>query len=414
MHYGIVPHLYWGIYHPTLKQELTRRYGKTQADLVLRASHSYYRQTIASIKSPEQGPMFDYALLRASLLAAIYLGSKVLGKDFTPSPAEIAALFADATRNNAFMRSRAPRMRRFFTPEGQATVEHSALRSNMRSPIPAYGWAYTYMAGDGHDDFCLTVRRCGILRLYQEMGIPELMYAVCRFPNIWGELGGIKVKQSMCLGTGDPACRFHFTMLPKPEDEPTDEHEDKQKDINKQPFFALFVNWAKSLALKPKAKPEDAAASEPDADKSSDRESKSGDTDKAGDNAAESTDTVRSEEQPQTSDGNKTSEEQSDTSGTAESKSDATETDTQDTEAAVSEFTEDSETSDKTEGTSDSEDAEPEENDNAPAGADESADQESEDESKEASDTSDTETAPSPETQEEDAEQDNQETEHDD
>ncbi len=217
MQYGMTPFLMWNILAPDLRAELERRYGKEDAARVMKAAYPHFRQIVAGIEDPQQGRRYFWSLLRAGMLAAIYLATKILDDDIAPSPAECAALFADVVRRNGACQRLARRMRDDFTPMGQRRIQRDALMTQMRTKD--YGWNYVYSTGPAPGTYMVTYRRCGILRLYKELGVPELMGAACRFPDVWCELEGVELGRTMCLAEGDPCCDFQLRIIPDEKEE---------------------------------------------------------------------------------------------------------------------------------------------------------------------------------------------------
>lgn len=216
MQYGMTPLLMWNILGNDLRAELERRYGTEDAARIMKASYLHFRQVVESIDDPQQGRRYFWSLLRAGMLASVYLGTKILDDDIAPSPAECAALFADTVRRNAFCQKLAPKLRDDFTPTGQRRLQRDALMSQLRPKD--YGWNYVYTTGQKDPGFTLTYRSCGIWRLYQEMGVPELMSAACRFPDVWCGMAGVGLSRTMCLAEGDPCCDFRFFLPSGPQE----------------------------------------------------------------------------------------------------------------------------------------------------------------------------------------------------
>ncbi len=227
MQYGMTPRLVWHILEKDLRAELTRRYGQEDASAIMKDAQIRFREIVGGIEDPRQGRRYFWSLLQAGLLASVYIAARAQDPDVAPTPEECAGLFADVCARSSACPKIAAKLRDDFSIQGQRDIQRSALLTQMR--CADYGWRYVYTTGSDRD-YMVTYRSCGILRLYHELGVPELMRAACRMPDVWAELAGIKLERTMCLADGDPCCDFSLMLedapVPEKDDEGIEDAED--------------------------------------------------------------------------------------------------------------------------------------------------------------------------------------------
>ncbi|MGN0070697.1 MAG: L-2-amino-thiazoline-4-carboxylic acid hydrolase [Atopobiaceae bacterium] len=223
MQYGMTPRLVWHILEKDLKAELARRYGADDAASIMKTAQVRFRQIVGGIEDPRQGRRYFWTLLQASLIASVYLAIRAEDEELSPAPEECAALFADVLARSSACQKVAQQLRNDFSIQGQRDIQRSALLTQMR--CGDYGWRYVYTSGS-EKDYMVTYRSCGIFRLYQELGVPELMRAACRMPDVWADLAGIHLERTMCLADGDPCCDFSLTL----EEAPASDKESESAD----------------------------------------------------------------------------------------------------------------------------------------------------------------------------------------
>lgn len=52
---------------------------------------------------------------------------------------------------------------------------------------------------------------CGICKLCQDEGCPELAKYLCRFDYVLADLMGMELKRTMTIAEGDPYCDFRYS-----------------------------------------------------------------------------------------------------------------------------------------------------------------------------------------------------------
>lgn len=220
MQYGMTPRLMWHILEKDLRAELARRYGQEDAAAIMKTAQVRFRQIVGGLDDPRQGRRYFWSLLEAGLIASVYLAVRAQDPDLAPTPEECAGLFADVLARSSACRKAALKLRDDFTIQGQRNIQRSALLTHMR--CGDYGWRYVYTTGSD-TSYMVTYRSCGILRLYHELGVPELVRAACRMPDVWAELAGIRLERTMCLAQGEPCCDFSLMLKEAPVSEKDDQ-----------------------------------------------------------------------------------------------------------------------------------------------------------------------------------------------
>ena len=202
MKYAGMPMGMWMLFAGSFRKSLTTNlgYDREAARRVAAGARSRYRRIIAGLPVFEKGDRFKMNIVNCSMLAAFLL-------NMTPRPSvEQATKFYRDAMSTGFMK-RFCRMggRRKFTPSDIAGMRSTAaLRAGDRNP---YSWNmefYPYPDGGGYE---ARFTSCGICALMKELGLYDLVPAMCRLDYTMSELGGTTTfVRRYTLASGGPYC----------------------------------------------------------------------------------------------------------------------------------------------------------------------------------------------------------------
>ena len=170
------------------------------AKAVRRKAKPRYREIIAGLPDFEKGDRFRMNIVNSAMLAAFYLGME-------PKPGvEKMTEYYRAAMMTAPMRwfCRQSAKSKFSEKDIRGLRKTEALRAADRNP---YSWNMTfhpYPDGSGYE---ARFTKCGICTLMKELGIFELVPAMCALDYTMSEAGGrSEFVRRYTLASGGPCC----------------------------------------------------------------------------------------------------------------------------------------------------------------------------------------------------------------
>lgn len=202
MKYAGMPLGMWTLFHRSFREEMVSvlGFGGAAAAKTEKRAHAKYRAIIAGLPEFEKGDRFKMNIVNCAMLAAFYMNMEP-----KPTVGQMTEYYERAMMiapMRAFCRMGG---RRKFSARDVAGMEATArLRAADRNP---YSWnmeLLPYPDGSGYE---ARFSKCGICALMTELGIPEVVPAMCRLDYAMSEADGVTdFVRKYTLASGGPYC----------------------------------------------------------------------------------------------------------------------------------------------------------------------------------------------------------------
>ena len=209
MKYAGMPMGMWLMFHKSFTQHLTQELGLTpqQAKAVEALAKPKYQQLIAKLPEFEKGDRFKMNLVNCAMLSAY-----VLNLPQRPAVQPLTDYYAASMMTPAMKWFCRQSGKTQYTPKHLASLQATAdLRAADRNP---YSWnmeIFPYADGSGYE---ARFSCCGICALMNELGLGDLIPAMCRFDYTMSEAGGCtKFVREYTLASGGPYCDCGYHKL---------------------------------------------------------------------------------------------------------------------------------------------------------------------------------------------------------
>lgn len=202
MKYVGMPMGMWRLFHRSFREKLISVLGvdKTVAEEVERRALPKYKEIIAGLPEFEKGDRFQMNIVNCAMLAAFYLNMEE-----KPDVEQMTEYYAKAMMTGPMRLFCRMGGKRKFTPKDVAGMEATAkLRAADRNP---YSWNMEFLPYPDGSGYEARFSKCGICALMTELGIGEVVPAMCRLDYTMSEAGGASdfVRQ-YTLASGGPYC----------------------------------------------------------------------------------------------------------------------------------------------------------------------------------------------------------------
>ncbi|MBQ9685370.1 MAG: L-2-amino-thiazoline-4-carboxylic acid hydrolase [Oscillospiraceae bacterium] len=202
MKYAGMPGGMWVLFHNSFRKNLTAVLGIDEAAAreIEKKAGPRYREIIARLPEFEKGDRFKMNIVNAALLAAFYLN---MGQK--PSTDQMTEYYKYSMMTGVMRRFCHMSGKKKFTPGDIEGLEATAaFKAADRNP---YSWNmdfYPYPDGSGYE---ARFTQCGICVLMKELGISEIVPAMCRLDYTMSEAGGAsEFVREYTLASGGPYC----------------------------------------------------------------------------------------------------------------------------------------------------------------------------------------------------------------
>ncbi len=192
----------WALFAASFRQKLTEvlGYDRTEAAKIAKKAHGRYRELIANLPAFEKGDRFLMNIVSCSMLASF-----VLELPKRPGVDELTKYYAAAMMTapmKAFCRVRA---RAKFGPQDvEGMKKTAALNAADRNP---YSWNMEFLPYADGSGYEARFSHCGICTLMGELGLADLVPAMCRLDYTMSEAGGADIfVREYTLASGGPYC----------------------------------------------------------------------------------------------------------------------------------------------------------------------------------------------------------------
>ena len=202
MRYPGLPAGMWALFAASFRQKLTEvlGYDRTEAAQITKKVHGRYRELIAKLPDFEKGDRFPLNIASCSMLASF-----VLELPKRPSVDELTKYYAAAMMTGPMKDFCRMGGKAKFGPRDIAGMKKTAaLNAADRNP---YSWNMEFLPYPDGSGYEARFSHCGICTLMGELGLADLVPAMCRLDYTMSEAGGTtEFVRQYTLASGGPYC----------------------------------------------------------------------------------------------------------------------------------------------------------------------------------------------------------------
>ena len=192
----------WALFAGSFRSKLTEvlGYDRSTAAEITKKARGKYRELIKKLPDFEKGDRFQMNIVSCAMLSAF-----VLSMPKRPSVDELTAYYAAAMMTGP-MRAFCRRMGKAkFSPKDiEGMKKTAALNVADRNP---YSWNMDFLPYPDGSGYEARFSKCGICTLMGELGLRDLVPAMCRLDYSMSEAGGADVfVRKYTLASGGPYC----------------------------------------------------------------------------------------------------------------------------------------------------------------------------------------------------------------
>ena len=202
MKYAGLPMAMWVVFRKSFQRNLTEilKYDRQEGKKITVSAKKKYKEIIEKLPEFEKEDRFKMNIVNCAMLSAFFLNMPAL-----PS-VEDATVYYEKTMMNGLVRWFCKRTgkNKYSEADIQSMKNTAKLRAGDRNP---YSWNmdfYEYEDGSGYE---ARFTACGICTLMKELGLIELIPAMCQFDYTMSEAGGVtNFVREHTLASGGPYC----------------------------------------------------------------------------------------------------------------------------------------------------------------------------------------------------------------
>ncbi len=177
---------------------------KDVARSITKKAKGDYKKIIKKLPEFEEGDPWKKNLVSAAMFASFYLNMPS-----KPSLDSLSAFYALSM--STFL------ARRYYKHQGKKKFDEKTIgrlrlyaKQNYADHNP-YSWNYKFRMMKDNAGYTCTFTKCGICRLFNELGCPEIVTAMCRFDHALAKLEGTSTfSREYTLASGGPYCDCHY------------------------------------------------------------------------------------------------------------------------------------------------------------------------------------------------------------
>jgi hypothetical protein len=207
MIYGLTARSVWKSFSQNYQYELAKILHLTTADDIVARSMPKYKEIVAKIEEIKEGGFYLNEILVAAVMASIYMTL-----DEKPPIEKMIEINKKVALKNKTMQRLAISEKK-YTPDGQKKIAKEAEKS-MTKTNP-YDWKYTYEAGESCHKYSIYYHQCGVVHLYKELGIEELIPAMCCLDYQRANMNNTLFTRESTIAEGAEVCDCHFNHDPR-------------------------------------------------------------------------------------------------------------------------------------------------------------------------------------------------------
>jgi hypothetical protein len=174
----------------------------TEPGALMRKARGTHWEILTNIPEFDKDDRFLVNILSAAMLAAVYLNLPE-----RPEPGAVTAYYHSAMTETRVMRLFMKKHDSYSAKARGKLARQAEASQRRRNP---YSWRFRYEAGPAPNSYSAYFDTCGILRLMERLGIPEIMPAMCSYDYDMAELAGSIFTREHTLAGGGPCCDCHY------------------------------------------------------------------------------------------------------------------------------------------------------------------------------------------------------------
>ena len=202
MRYIGMPMGMWVLFRKSFRDHLVSvlGYSQKEADRVTAAAKLKYREIIASLPEFEKADRFRMNIVNCAMLSAFLLGMKR-----KPDLERLTEYYGRSMMTSPMKWFCRMSGRKKFSRKDVLGMEETAkLKAAERNP---YSWSMEFLPYPDGSGYEARFTKCGICTLMRELGLFEMVPAMCRLDYTMTEAGGTAVfVRKYTLASGGPYC----------------------------------------------------------------------------------------------------------------------------------------------------------------------------------------------------------------
>ena len=202
MKYIGMPAGMWVLFAASFEKKLTAKlnYSGSEAEQIRKQAHGTYREIIGKLPEFEKNDRFLINIVNCAMFSAF-----ILNMPQRPAADQLTDYYAAAMMTGPMKWFCRMSGKRKFTKKDVENMEKTAaLKAADRNP---YSWNmdfYPYKDGNGYE---ARFTKCGICTLMRELGLFDLVPAMCHLDYTMSEAGGTSdFVREFTLASGGPYC----------------------------------------------------------------------------------------------------------------------------------------------------------------------------------------------------------------
>ena len=202
MKYIGMPFAMWLLFGKSFERNLTAVFGMTKAETesTMAKAKEKYKETIENLPEFEKGDRFQMNIVGCAMLAAV-----VLNMPERPDVVALTVYYRSSMMTGIMKWFCRMSGKQKFTPKDMDNMKKSAaFRAADRN---RYSWNMEYLPYEDGSGYEARFTQCGICTLMQELGLFDLVPAMCALDYAMSETGGASHFVRKCtLAGGDEYC----------------------------------------------------------------------------------------------------------------------------------------------------------------------------------------------------------------
>ena len=209
MKYTGMPGGMWLLFHCSFREKMVSVLGHSEAAAAETEKKAFlkYKEIIAGLPEFEKADRFKMNIVNCAMLAAFYLNMKPM-----PTPEQMTEYYAKAMMigpMRAFCRMAGKK--KFSKKDINGMKATAALNAADRNP---YSWNMEFLSYPDGSGYEARFSKCGICTLMKELGISEIIPAMCALDYTMSEAGGTsEFVRKYTLASGGPYCDCGYKKL---------------------------------------------------------------------------------------------------------------------------------------------------------------------------------------------------------
>lgn len=209
MKYTCMPRGMWLIFHRSFRKEMVSvlGFGRSAAMETEKKALSKYKEIISGLPEFEKADRFKMNIVNCAMLSAFYLNMEK-----KPTLEQMTEYYEKAmmiSPMRAFCRMAGKK--KFSEKDVRGMKATAALNAADRNP---YSWNMEFLPYPDGSGYEARFSRCGICTLMEELGIAEIVSAMCRLDYAMCDAGGtMKFARQYTLASGGPYCDCGYKKL---------------------------------------------------------------------------------------------------------------------------------------------------------------------------------------------------------